>query len=107
MEKMWRCAVCAGDSRSYSNGVQWEFAPVKHSERRVLAHLLEFHDISPLDLKSARLVESDYSGGLSIGSRVLAMWSRSDATGDDMHRSGNWLSDVVRHQPKPQGRPPY
>ncbi len=99
--------MCVGDSRSYSNGVQWEFAPVTHSERRVLAHLLEFHDVSPLDLKAARLAESDYSGGLNIGSRALAMWSRSDPTGDDMHRSGNWLSDVVRHSPKPKGRPPY
>ena len=72
MEKMWRCAVCTNDSRSYSNGVQWEFAPVLHSERRVLAHLLQFHDIPPGDLKSARLAESDYSGGLTLGTRVLA-----------------------------------
>ena len=104
---MWRCVECTNDSRSYSNGVQWEFAPLEHSERRVLAHLLQFHDIPPGDLKAARLAESDYSGGLTLGSRVLAMWTRADPTGDDMHRHGNWLSDVVQHQPKPEGRPPY
>ena len=107
MEKVWRCSVCCEDYRSSSGRVKWRFSPLKHGDRRILAHLLAFHDIPSRELKAAKLVENERTGHLFIGNRSLAVWTSSDIAREDMHRVGSWLSDVMKHQPPPQSRSPY
>jgi hypothetical protein len=107
MEKVWRCVECVTDYRAATGPVQWQFAPVRHAERRILAHLMSFHDLPTSELKAAKLNESEYSGSLIFGNRPLAVWSRSEIAREDVHRVGNWLSDVLKHKPIPRVRPPY
>ena len=54
--------ACVGDYRSAAGPVRWQFAPLGIAERRILAHLMAFHEFSTADLKAAKLVESEYSG---------------------------------------------